>query len=536
MRKRDNGYVAARQVNPLLKNYYQVNLYKGLSDSNFFLVCVDAQSLELLYSLKEPQYHARWLKEDGERIESDEDKKFVDRLWEKLQGQLSDIAMLNHFIRAALLNYSGLTGEEVNFDLNDPDNILNSTGKFTSTTPFYVPKKFLPDMSIANAIYRATTTERNLLYDAQYPAKLPGIGSNVNGVPLTDILAGQANADPTTLLQIIADTLAAVNGVAQGTQTTANNTANNQADLVALLTDLVAKGGDAAILEQIATSLATMNQVATATKTTADNTANNQQDITDLLTDLVAKGGDAAILQKIDTSLADIATLGQGIKDMNTLYATKLTDLINRLNTGGGAGGIGNSTAVSELTALLETMKAVQAVASTAIAAAEWSQVGLDLIGQVNETTQTAIAGTMAIEETMDKVTDEVVDATQAISQAATAIGTLANAMGTWAGVITNMAGFYSVRNAIGGVTSELQKLNANIGGPGSGDGWFAWLKYNFWGGTPPPSYQPTLNDIAAAHLQATREINEIQGGNPNLNDADSINYIGEGGGTSAKP
>lgn len=88
-------FIPERQVHPELKNYYQIDLYRGLSDSNFFLLCVDMQTLELLHSLKEPKYYARWLLDNGNRISSQDDKDFVDYLWGKLQEQLANVVCID---------------------------------------------------------------------------------------------------------------------------------------------------------------------------------------------------------------------------------------------------------------------------------------------------------------------------------------------------------------------------------------------------------------------------------------------------------
>lgn len=412
------------------------------------------------------------------------------------------VGLFEKSIKAQLLTYSGLTGEEVNLDLDDPNNRLNSTNKFTSTTPFYVPKLLLPDMSLANVLYRATTVDRSILYNSQYPTANPVTGGALNGKPLGDLLKELLTNDP-NLLQTIVDTLAAVNA-------TADNTAANQQAI---------------------------NDLVQGVQTTANNTAAGQEAVTDLLTDLASKGGDAAILQKIDVSLTNMATLGQDIKDMNALYAQKLTDLINELKANGGS-----ESDINQLSTMLESMKTIQAMAGavsatamTAEAAAEWAQLGLQSVDSAIEATKLGLDATMASVDLADKATDEIRDLVVGVGAIATGVGTIGTAIGTVMGALTNAVGFYAVRNAIVGVRGELEKLNANIGGPANGDGWFAWLKYQFWGGEPPASFKPTLNDIASAQLQATREINAVQGGNTDLNVEDSIQYIGNGNGSSHK-
>lgn len=228
-------------------------------------------------------------------------------------------------------------------------------------------------------------------------------------------------------------------------------------------------------------------------------------------------------------SLADIT------KQDTTAIENKWTELINELKACCAKTNDSETleTLLKTITAVSEVAQAVSATALTASAAADMAKVGLEGLDVANETLQTAIQGTALVEETMDKVTDEIRDAIVSLSQVATAVSGIATALGTWVGAGVDAVGYYAIRNAIQGATNELAKLNSNIGGPANGEGWLSWLKYQVWGGTPPASYQPTLNEIAAAHLQATREINEIEGGNPNLNVADSIDYIGDGSGQS---
>jgi len=85
-------------------------------------------------------------------------------------------------VKTQLLNYSGLTGEEVDLDLTDPANVVNSTAKITSPTPFYTGT-LLETNSISDILHIALLDDGSPIPDfnpLNAESKLDGIRTDIN--------------------------------------------------------------------------------------------------------------------------------------------------------------------------------------------------------------------------------------------------------------------------------------------------------------------------------------------------------------------
>ena len=107
----------------------------------------------------------------------------IKQAMDKIATSAADLAMVQQAVaKIGLLQYSGLTGEEVDLNLADPANVVNSTNKVTSPTPFFTGT--LTDTnSISNILHIALLDDGTPIPDLNpfnSESKLDDIRTDIN--------------------------------------------------------------------------------------------------------------------------------------------------------------------------------------------------------------------------------------------------------------------------------------------------------------------------------------------------------------------
>lgn len=174
-RRKKNNYARPElRTTKEIKNYYPIEKFQSLGDDSdsSFLLCVDSQTLELLFSLIEPKFYARWTRYSEAlsreiRIQSEDDKLFIDRLWDRLQSQLGEFMCVSQLVEQQKLTnalmkriVSAVSDRQLYHDSwyleNDPqfayDPITNPNPLPTTTHSALISEGLIDDWNVADVI------------------------------------------------------------------------------------------------------------------------------------------------------------------------------------------------------------------------------------------------------------------------------------------------------------------------------------------------------------------------------------------------